>query len=856
MIVQHINDFLGHNQSTTRHLDYKSTYWERYRLRMRHEVGGGHAPISQNPFQPGLPSFQQLLSTIEIQIPQDRKPSGNTSVAIDSAIPYSRGFQYHNYNVAARTAFHSTSGKRFQSLDKRSDIHLSGPNRTDCSPNMAHTAMEAHKSNLYALSTLDSPRLASHNASFDQASSSASNSIRSPLELKLWHEATQIFPLNEKIAFTKTGKLRKRLEKACDPCREKKVKCRLRLPKCIHCQKCGYECNAELILRPDSTGTSLQSSNQSPIPTGVSDTKGSSNQPNISKQNDEQDFSGLKSEMSSTKAPKRLRNETPTEGDDVLNETLRQPPQKKRMTTAASTMSLGTVVHDELTTKSETSLRSPSMAALPTVLNFSLYADPYDINPRVTLKYIGKFFGFVDKHVLAAIPKAPFLQWVKSCKHKSQSDKMMIYSVLALGSVFADISAANTYTSDLSTIVHEGLTLCGEDLSFQLAMTYLLTTLLSAMRGEYHKAWATCGSTMHTLFGLRFNTEAGIRTTSRSGSWEAQLETDTLMESRRSITWAALVVECLNGCYTTPLSTAAWSEYDLWLPLTKIPFQFHGSLDLANLSPPQEINRKSFTTDALGDSTPLFHLIHLATIFHEVTNYAHQQKSRVISNHRPFQSEIERRLHMLKRSLHRFQEYGGNKIMFFDLEILYHCINLHLHRYIRHGVLNSSEIETHVTTGLSHAYRILERVQYLNSDEKMRNSLAEFRITSPCLEFAITAALDVLTAAGKFNDLTGTSNIMSMVASGLEVLDDLARYSQSAKQRRDLVKRRLTTMLQSITRRTGNQRKAFYFKDPLLLRFGMEQDVIYGITRIHYFQALDSREAFTDDDFHELKDSL
>lgn len=499
------------------------------------------------------------------------------------------------------------------------------------------------------------------------------------------------------------------------------------------------------------------------------------------------------------------------------------------------------------------------MVTRPTILNFSLQADPYEINPRLTLDYIGKFYSFVDKQVYAAIPKALFLPWVKTCKQKSLSDKMMIYSVLALGSVFADASTSGTYSSAFSATVQEGLTLCDEYLTFQLATTYLLSTLLSISRGEYNRAWNTCGSAMRTLFGLQFNTEAGIRTVPRTGSWESLLDTRDMVECRRSLTWAAVVIECLNGCYTTPFRTAPWSDYDLCLPGTQKSFQFGASFNPASLSHPTDSDRDCPTTPDIPELSKAFgHLIHLATMFHEVANFSHQQRYLTISEDtRPSQSfhgEVGRRLHIWKMSLYNCLDLSEKNMAFCDLEILYHCTNIHLHRYIRHAKLDPSAITIHITTILSHAYHLLELVQYHNSNEKTEISLSEFKITSPCIEYAIMIAVDVLTAAGNLTDLTNTDKIMSLIASGLEVLDDLARFSESAQRQRDLVKRRLTAMLRLITRRTWDQRQAFYFRDPVLSRYGRDQDIVYGITRTQYFQAMGSRESFTADDLYELTD--
>lgn len=572
----------------------------------------------------------------------------------------------------------------------------------------------------------------------------------------------------------------------------------------------------------------------------------------------EQHASGSEPTILSTQAVKRSVHDSQTDGEDVVDATVEQPLPKKAMVSHALGASLETIAYDSAVTKPETSSQSPNMVTPPTILNFSLQADPYEINPRLTLDYISKFYSFVDQRVSAAIPRALFLPWVKTCKVKTLSDKMMIYSVLALGSVFADASTSDTNSEVFPATAQEGLIVCTDNLSFQLAATYLLSTLLFISKGEHNKAWNICGSAMRTLFGLQFNREASVRTAPRSGSWESLLDTGNMVECRRSLTWAAVVIECLNGCYKTPFRTTPWTDYDLCLPGTQKPFQFGVSFNPASLRHPTGSGRDCPKADIPESSRTFGHLIHLATIFHEVANFSHQQRYSSTSDDtgsfRSFHSEVERRLHFWKTSLHAHQELSGEKMACRDLEILYHCTNIHLHRYIRHAKLDSSEITGHVKATLTHAYRTLELVQCLNGNEKTKISLSEFKITSPCIEYAIMTAVDVLTAAGNLTDLTNTDKIMSVISSGLEVLDDLARFSASAQRQRDMVKRRLMTMLRPITRRTWDQRRAFYFKDPILSRYGMDQDIVYGIMRTQYFQAMGSRETFTADDLYELTD--
>ena len=517
-------------------------------------------------------------------------------------------------------------------------------------------------------------------------------------------------------------------------------------------------------------------------------------------------------------------------------------------------MPLDGVLQDAVLTKSEILSRSTSMAIMTP--QFSLQADPYEIDREVTIDYIERFFTSVDKQVSSAIPKASFVPWVKTFRQKSLSDHMMIYAVMAVGSVFVEDSTSYSYVSVLSEVVQEGIAQCSDNLTFQLATTYLLSTLLAISQGEYNRAWNYCGSTMRTILGLQFITEAGIHDGPKCGAWESQFEITTLVECRRQVTWSTFIIECLNGCYTTPFLTATWSDYDLCLPCTEKPFQLREPFELDTLKPLKAPDHNPKLADTHGDLKAFGHLIQIAAIFHEVANFSYHQRFRSTpadaKPFQPFHNQIETRLNIWKKSLHSSQKQSERTLCFFSLQILYHYTKLHLHRYIRHAALDPVDKALHVKAAYSHAYQILELVQYLNSDEKTKSSLTNFRITSSCIEYAITTGLDVLTGTGKFSDLINTGKITSVIASGLEVLDDLARFSRSAQRQRDLVKRRLSIMLKVVTRRSWDQRKAFYFKNPMFLRYNLDQDIVYGVTRMEYFEALDLQEGITTGDFFEL----
>lgn len=264
MIVRHVDEFSAYDRSTKLPHSHWSMSWEGHKSSMEQAIWNVHAPPRPSSWQSGLPSFQEFLSRIEIKMLPNAELNQNAFVASNSTIPSAHASQ-NGYNGVAVTAFDPVVRHTFQPLVNYSNVQSPNPDYTNRSSHTTLSAAETYNSSPQTLSRLKSPNFAAQHTNLDRVPPSSSSTVPSLLERKIWHEAAQIFPLNEKIAFTKSGKPRKRLERACNACREKKVsdlssisdkinldtmsqvKCQLRLPKCIHCQKHGYECDSNLM---------------------------------------------------------------------------------------------------------------------------------------------------------------------------------------------------------------------------------------------------------------------------------------------------------------------------------------------------------------------------------------------------------------------------------------------------------------------------------------------------------------------------------------------------------------------------------------------------------------------------------
>jgi hypothetical protein len=160
------------------------------------------------------------------------------------------------------------------------------------------------------------------------------------------------------------------------------------------------------------------------------------------------------------------------------------------------------------------------------------------------------------------------------------------------------------------------------------------------------------------------------------------------------------------------------------------------------------------------------------------------------------------------------------------------------HRYVRYPETGKLPLSEYVRGAYKHAQLLLELVQRLSNHEEKGTPSFRFAMLSPFSGFAIIAALDIITAAGKMADLMShESQMMSLISSGIEALEGLVDFWHSASRQRDLIKQRLAALL-SATHRASGFNGAFYFGQPMQSPFGLDQDIVYGLSRTRYFEAL------------------
>jgi hypothetical protein len=403
----------------------------------------------------------------------------------------------------------------------------------------------------------------------------------------------------------------------------------------------------------------------------------------------------------------------------------------------------------------------------------------------------------------------------------------------------------------------------GDTLSLQLIQTKLIITLFAFSQGQYNQAWDYCGSALRVAFALKFHTEDGVAAFEEAAALDFGLNPATIKECRRRTFWSAYVLDCFNGCCSTAVASVVRSQCSTRLPCSQPAYE-KGEIPMTALSlmPSHgeiDDNFTSFTSRRdIQEVGVLGHLVEIATLFSEIISRLAKNKPDVtkmdLAKCEAFHQDILRRLQAWDELIKTSSHSGRAATEPIDgLSILEHYTAMILHRYSQTPNASDAAIREHVRGSYVHARLLLERVQRLSNDHDRRRAPFRFATMSPFSGFAITAALDVITAAGTMVDLIGhKSRIMSLVSSGVEALEGLVDFWHSARLQRDMIKRRLSILLHA-TMRPADIDGAFYFGRPMQSPVGMDQDVVYGLPRRQYFEALGWESRIRPDgDFHRL----
>lgn len=178
--------------------------------------------------------------------------------------------------------------------------------------------------------------------------------------------------------------------------------------------------------------------------------------------------------------------------------------------------------------------------------------DPYEVSPALTLHLLDLYFHHAGRATYGMFPRIPFLTWVQNNREKSADHLMLLYSVLAMGSVFSLESEQRNAGKRYAAIAAHAMERRFGRFTLQLCQSRLMLALYNFARGKSQEAWDYCGAGLRALSALKLNTEDGIKELP-----ETALDTPygfdraTLEECCRRTFWSGFLMDVSSTAFAT-----------------------------------------------------------------------------------------------------------------------------------------------------------------------------------------------------------------------------------------------------------------------------------------------------------------
>ncbi|KAJ5775196.1 uncharacterized protein N7511_000207 [Penicillium nucicola] len=812
-----------------------------------------------------LPSVRQLLTPVTSSNSPPTYPQAYTSSSTerrDSSYPY----RHHESTLSSQlspTAVHDRAKGRSESLPHSQsgnlpplshvaplhspeDIRHHTPTRSDSSAiGYPHGQLPFH-------STAYHEKLPSGELSSPEASGRHEKTVRPHVVDERYIEGEGIcyvyadgshcpkaidgIPVNANWGVTKAGKPRKRLAQACLICREKKIKCQPNLPKCDQCQKSGRECRFENAPRGNRASASMrgsQSAGPSSKPDGrdpyaPSSHSTSDNSPslyNLTRASD----SGTSLPGTSGHSPTSEGSMLTPSGTETTYETMADADRAYRSRASrfpppfsGADDTLGRSAYIESSRQPEYSdiLGELKDNNPDDPLVGSWHLDPHESDSETTMHYIECYFMHVNDGLYHMFPHTRFVLWLKSYPNKSAEDKMLLYSMMALGAVFSDRSDKVVAMRRYARIARFAINRSQHALSLQLVQSHIIMSLWYYATGSLVGSWDSIGAAGRAVFGLRYNLESGGVVVDQNQACDYGLHPQALIECRRRTFWIAFVLDRFSSLYSASSTFISSDAALLRLPCRE---EIYETQQYATAPYFQSfLNQPTSSDDDRPTLSPMAFLIELMAIWGDVSLHVirlpHMPPEAYGRLAEEFHTTIVHKTntrmtrlpeHLQFSSVNLEQSIRARKAdTFISIHLFYHATLMKLYRHARYQSLRAEILTQYIHRARYHAVEILRIAptfdQFAKEIMSARSStdvaLPQMTLLNPFLGYVILSAVDVLSAAGLASQL---QECISYIRGALITVQELSRYWDSSLQLVSALQRRLGVMIDCLNERSG-----------------------------------------------------
>lgn len=463
---------------------------------------------------------------------------------------------------------------------------------------------------------------------------------------------------------------------------------------------------------------------------------------------------------------------------------------------------------------------------------------------------ISVFFKHVPETAYCMFPEGPFKAWVLSVSEKSADDMMLVYTILALGTVFSLKSEHKSFGARFAAVSRFA---CDNSrFSLQLVQSRVLLALYYFANNNAEDAWDFCGAALRAASGLKLNLEMEKTDDAYRKSYPYGLTRAGFAECRRRTFWSCYLMDRFNGFCSGHLSIVQSDDVFLRLPCDVKSFE--SQLDIQNpyfdpATPPiQNIN---WTIGSMA------YLINITTIWGHVMANVYRTSQRpsptTTRNSFPaFYEDATRRLRIWNDALPACYTFSAENLArassegklgtFMMMHTVYNTTAMKLNRYIQQYNLTNSQLAHHVAVSKQHAedlLRMVDTLTALKASASPRHGDVPTKFSSPFVGYAIVSAIDILTAKITANAIP---NRLMSFQGAQSILAELAQFWQSSKNQNALIQQRVRDLTEAVrTRGEGTGPAAhvalfaretgegvFEFREAIEKTFSRDYDCVYA----------------------------
>lgn len=449
------------------------------------------------------------------------------------------------------------------------------------------------------------------------------------------------------------------------------------------------------------------------------------------------------------------------------------------------------------------------------------------------------------------------MRWLTTSCEQNLNNNMVLYAMLALGSIFAGQAYAGA-GKRFSELAAQGVASTLGRFSLGVAKTRLLLGLYKFAKGDEGAAWDYYGLAISTISALRYNDEETCVTgrDQHNQILEYGLTIQQLVECRRRTFWAVFLMDRYNGlrgglCIVTYADVhlrlpCAEESYESGMP-SEAPFFNNGSKDgpIASLA-------------SLTLTSPMACSIVLGGIWGNVMNFISRAKnySRTAYSaaYEKAYEETYIALHDWSSSLPEHLRYNEANLersilegcvdTFISLHALHHFALMKLNRCLRHSLV-PDVAPRNIRAAHHHAHALLNMMCALQSSRRKiehpkPGQPPHFYLSVPFPRYAILLALDIISASVPRSAL---GRVLEELSGGLACLRELAlSWTPAVRQARNAEWRILemnNTLTQCYKATTSCWHGHDWGHEGLQTQeFEPLTDCIYGVDDVVYFAAL------------------